>query len=216
MRNEFTAIVERDGKWFVATVHAGMGYGHTNLLIEADGDRIINLGERAPDELSNGDKKEFEQAIHDALYCSKICSYAQGFQLMREAQKEYDWKLNFGEIAKIWRGGCIIRARFLNRITEAYQSETPPTNLMLSPFFTKILNDGQQDWREVVALAATNGIPVPSFGGSLSYYDAYRAERTPANLLQAQRDFFGAHTYERTDKPEGEFFHTEDWPDLIS
>ncbi|MGE9268748.1 MAG: NADP-dependent phosphogluconate dehydrogenase, partial [Verrucomicrobiales bacterium] len=145
-----------------------------------------------------------------------IVSYAQGLDLIAKVGEDKGWNLNLGEIAKIWRGGCIIRARFLNRITEAYTADTPPTNLMLAPFFTEILNQGQQDWREVVALAATNGIPVPSFGGSLSYYDAYRAERTPANLLQAQRDFFGAHTYERIDKPEGEFFHTEDWPDLIS
>ena len=161
-------------------------------------------------------KEDLVKKVRNALYASKIVSYAQGLDLITKVGVEKGWDLQLGEIAKIWRGGCIIRARFLNRITEAYQSETPPTNLMLSPFFTEILNEGQSDWREVVALAATNGIPVPSFGGSLSYYDAYRAERTPANLLQAQRDFFGAHTYERTDKPEGEFFHTEDWPDLIS
>ena len=167
-------------------------------------------------DLKGMSKEELVGKVRNALYASKIVSYAQGLDLISKVGAAKGWDLKLGEIAKIWRGGCIIRARFLNRITEAYQSETPPTNLMLSPFFTKILNDGQQDWREVVALAATNGIPVPSFGGSLSYYDAYRAERTPANLLQAQRDFFGAHTYERTDKPEGEFFHTEDWPDLIS
>ncbi len=161
-------------------------------------------------------KQELVGKVRNALYASKIVSYAQGLDLITKVGVAKGWDLKLGEIAKIWRGGCIIRARFLNRITEAYQSATPPTNLMLSPFFTEVLNAGQQDWREVVALAATNGIPVPSFGGSLSYYDAYRAERLPANLLQAQRDFFGAHTYERTDKPEGEFFHTEDWPDLIS
>ena len=161
-------------------------------------------------------KEDLVAKVRNALYASKIVSYAQGLDLISKVGAAKGWDLKLGEIAKIWRGGCIIRARFLNRITEAYQSDTPPTNLMLSPFFTKVLNDGQQDWREVVALAATNGIPVPSFGGSLAYYDAYRAERLPANLLQAQRDFFGAHTYERTDKPVGEFFHTEDWPDLIS
>jgi 6-phosphogluconate dehydrogenase len=167
-------------------------------------------------DLKGMSKEELVGKVRNALYASKIVSYAQGLDLISKVGADKGWDLKLGEIAKIWRGGCIIRARFLNRITEAYQSDTPPTNLMLSPFFTKVLNDGQQDWREVVALAATNGIPVPSFGGSLSYYDAYRAERTPANLLQAQRDFFGAHTYERVDKPEGEFFHTEDWPDLIS
>lgn len=160
-------------------------------------------------------KEDLVKKVRNALYASKIVSYAQGLDLIAKVGAEKGWNLQLGEIAKIWRGGCIIRAQFLNRITEAYQSETPPSNLMLSPFFTKILNDGQKDWREVVALAAVNGIPVPSFGGSLAYYDAYRAERLPANLLQAQRDFFGAHTYERVDKPEGEFFHTEDWPDLI-
>jgi 6-phosphogluconate dehydrogenase len=167
-------------------------------------------------ELKGMSKEELVAKVRNALYASKIVSYAQGLDLISKVGAAKGWDLNLGEIAKIWRGGCIIRARFLNHITEAYRSATPPTNLMLAPFFTSILNQGQQDWREVVALAATNGIPVPSFGGSLSYYDAYRAERTPANLLQAQRDFFGAHTYERTDKPEGEFFHTEDWPDLIS
>ncbi|MEM1083625.1 MAG: decarboxylating NADP(+)-dependent phosphogluconate dehydrogenase [Verrucomicrobiota bacterium] len=166
-------------------------------------------------ELQGMSKEELVGKVRNALYASKIVSYAQGLDLISKVGADKGWDLKLGEIAKIWRGGCIIRARFLNRITEAYQSDTPPTNLMLSPFFTKVLNDGQKDWREVVALAAVNGIPVPSFGGSLSYYDAYRAERTPANLLQAQRDFFGAHTYERIDKPEGEFFHTEDWPDLI-
>lgn len=161
-------------------------------------------------------KEDLVKKVRNALYASKIVSYAQGLDLISKVGQDKGWNLKLGEIAKIWRGGCIIRARFLNRITEAYTAATPPTNLMLAPFFTQILNEGQQDWREVVALAATNGIPVPSFGGSLSYYDAYRAERLPANLLQAQRDFFGAHTYERTDKPVGEFFHTEDWPDLIS
>lgn len=159
-------------------------------------------------------KEELISKVRNALYASKIVSYAQGLDLISKVGEDKGWDLNLGEIAKIWRGGCIIRAKFLNRITEAYTSDTPPTNLMLAPFFTEILNKGQQDWREVVALAASNGIPVPSFGGSLAYYDAYRAERLPANLLQAQRDFFGAHTYERLDKPEGEFFHT-DWPDLL-
>ncbi len=160
-------------------------------------------------------KDDLIKKVRNALYASKIVSYAQGLDLITKVGDDKGWDLNLGEIAKIWRGGCIIRARFLNRITDAYTSDAPPSNLMLAPFFTEILNSGQQDWREVVALAATNGIPVPSFGGSLAYYDAYRAERLPANLLQAQRDFFGAHTYERTDKPAGEWFHTEDWPDLI-
>lgn len=160
-------------------------------------------------------KEDLVQKVRNALYASKIVSYAQGLDLIAKVGKDKNWDLNLGAIARIWRGGCIIRAQFLNHITEAYEENANLTNLMLAPFFTEILNKGQQDWREIVALAAVNGIPVPSFGGSLSYYDAYRAERLPANLLQAQRDFFGAHTYERTDKAEGEFFHTEDWPELI-
>ncbi len=152
--------------------------------------------------------------VHDALYASKIISYAQGLDLMTKVGDSHGWNLNVGAIAKIWRGGCIIRARFLNRIAEAYDRDQQLTNLMLDPFFKDILNRSQNTWREVVALGITNGIPVPAFSASLSYYDSYRAERLPANLLQAQRDFFGAHTYERTDRPEGEFFHT-DWPEVI-
>jgi len=167
-------------------------------------------------DLSNMSKEDLIKKVHNALYASKIVSYTQGLDLIAKAGKAKNWNLDLGAIARIWRGGCIIRARFLNRITEAYEEDPNLTNLMLAPFFTDILNSAQADWREVVSLASTNGIPIPSFGGSLSYYDAYRAERLPANLLQAQRDFFGAHTYERLDKPEGEFFHTEDWPELIS
>jgi 6-phosphogluconate dehydrogenase len=157
-------------------------------------------------------KKALIQAIHDALYCSKICSYAQGFQLMRQAQIEYNWKLNFGQIAQIWRGGCIIRAAFLQKITEAFAKDAKLANLLLDPYFNKTIQKAQANWRKVVALAAENGIPVPTFASSLAYYDGYRAARLPANLLQAQRDFFGAHTYERVDKPRGKFFHI-DWPE---
>jgi 6-phosphogluconate dehydrogenase len=124
------------------------------------------------------------------------------------------WGLDLGRIAAIWRGGCIIRARFLNRITDAYRTNANLANLMLDPFFKDVLSKTQQNWREVVSIATLNGIPVPAFSASLGYYDSYRAARLPANLLQAQRDFFGAHTYERTDKPEGQFFHTE-WPEVI-
>ncbi|NDV60908.1 NADP-dependent phosphogluconate dehydrogenase [Puniceicoccales bacterium CK1056] len=159
-----------------------------------------------------GDKEAFIQAIHDALYCSKICSYAQGFQLMREAQKEYDWTLNFGEIAQIWRGGCIIRAAFLQKITEAYERDPDLANLLLDPYFNKTIQDAQANWRKVVGIAAQAGISIPTFSSALSYYDGYRTARLPQNLLQGQRDFFGAHTYERLDKPRGEFFHI-DWPD---
>ncbi len=159
-------------------------------------------------------KEELIRKVHDALYASKIISYAQGLDLITTVSAEKDWNLDLGAIAAIWRGGCIIRARFLNRITEAYRGAEKPANLMLAPFFRDILNRSQQSWREVVALAAANGVPAPAFTASLGYYDSYRSAVLPANLLQAQRDFFGAHTYERTDRPRGEFFHTE-WPEVV-
>jgi 6-phosphogluconate dehydrogenase len=159
-----------------------------------------------------GDKETLIKAIQDALYCSKICSYAQGFQLMREAQKEYKWKLNFGEIAQIWRGGCIIRAAFLQKITEAYNRNPELANLLLDPYFNQTFKDAQENWRKVIALAAQYGVPIPTFSSALAYYDSYRSAQLPANLLQAQRDYFGAHTYERIDQPRGKFFHL-DWPE---
>lgn len=162
----------------------------------------------------SAEKKTLVAKVHDALYASKVISYTQGFDLIKTMGEKKQWGLDLGGIASIWRGGCIIRARFLNRITEAYRSDPALANLMLAPFFKDLLNRTQQNWREVVALAVRNGIPVPAFSASLGYYDSYRAERLPANLLQAQRDFFGAHTYERTDRPEGRFFHT-DWPEVI-
>jgi 6-phosphogluconate dehydrogenase len=152
--------------------------------------------------------------LHDALYASKIVSYAQGLALMRAMSQKKGWKLDLGGIAAIWRGGCIIRARFLSRITEAYRADPQLANLMFAPFFEAALNRTQAAWREVVALAVTAGIPVPATSASLAYYDACRSARLPANLLQAQRDFFGAHTYERVDRPEGEAFHTA-WPEVI-
>lgn len=167
---------------------------------------------KGPSKKYKGSKKALIAAIHDALYCSKICSYAQGFQLMREAQKEYKWTLNFGEIAQIWRGGCIIRAVFLQKITEAYQRDPQLANLLLDSYFNKTVKKAQENWRKVVALAAECGVPAPTFSSALAYYDSYRSARLPANLLQGQRDFFGAHTYERTDKPRGKFFHI-DWPE---
>ena len=165
-----------------------------------------------PDRSDRPSREEIIPAIHDALYCSKICSYAQGFQLMRHAQEEYDWSLDFGKIAQIWRGGCIIRARFLQKITEAYDREPGLANLLLDPYFREAIGGGQGNWRKVVAFAATHGVPAPTFSSALAYYDGYRAERLPQNLLQAQRDFFGAHTYERIDQPRGKFFHV-DWPE---
>ena len=167
---------------------------------------------KGPKKKFKGGKAALIAAIRDALYCSKICSYAQGFQLMREAQNEYDWKLNFSQIAQIWRGGCIIRAAFLQKITEAYQKDKKLANLLLDPYFNQTIQDAQDSWRKVVALSAEYGIPAPTFGSALAYYDGYRAARLPANLLQAQRDYFGAHTYERLDQPRGKFFHI-DWPD---
>lgn len=158
-----------------------------------------------------GDKAAFVTAVRDALYCSKICSYAQGFQLMREAQKEYGWTLNFGEIAQIWRGGCIIRAAFLQKITEAFERDAGLANLLLDPYFKGKVNAAQANWRMVVGTAAAAGVGVPTFASALSYYDGYRTARLPQNLLQAQRDYFGAHTYERVDRPRGEFYHI-DWP----
>ncbi len=148
--------------------------------------------------------------MKDALYASKIVSYAQGFQLLRSASATYGWNLDFGAIAAIWRGGCIIRSVFLNRITEAYRADPALPNLMLAPFFRDRLAAAQASWRRVIAAAVAAGIPVPAFSSALAYYDGYRCENLPANLLQGQRDYFGAHTYERTDGPRGEFHHT-DW-----
>jgi 6-phosphogluconate dehydrogenase len=167
---------------------------------------------RGPNVTFTGDRRHFIQAIHDALYCSKICSYAQGFQLMRAAQAEYNWTLDFGKIAQIWRGGCIIRARFLQKITEAYGRNAGLVNLLLDPFFQSEVERCHSHWRSVVAAAAVHGIPAPTFYSALAYYDSYRSERLPANLLQGQRDYFGAHTYERVDSPRGKFFHI-DWPE---
>ena len=135
---------------------------------------------------------------------------------MREAQKEYNWTLDFGSIAQIWRGGCIIRAAFLQKITEAYGRNPRLANLLLDPYFNRTVKNAQANWRKVVALAAQQGIPAPTFSSAVSYYDGYRAARLPANLLQAQRDYFGAHTYERVDQPRGKFFHL-DWsePDRL-
>ncbi len=157
-------------------------------------------------------RDDFIGVLHDALYCSKICSYAQGFQLMREAQKEYNWTLDFGQIAQIWRGGCIIRAAFLQKITEAYGRDPSLANLLLDPYFNEAIQNAQSNWRRAVSAAVGHGIPTPTLSSSLAYYDGYRSARLPQNLLQGQRDYFGAHSYERTDRPRGEFFHL-DWPD---
>ena len=155
-----------------------------------------------------GDRAAFLSDLHDALYAAKIVSYAQGYALMRQAAHTYGWNLNNGGIALMWRGGCIIRSVFLGKIKEAFDRMPNLTNLLLDPFFKEKVLTAQSGWRSVVASAVTNGIPVPSMSAALSYFDGYRTERLPANLLQAQRDFFGAHTYERIDRERGTFFHT--------
>jgi 6-phosphogluconate dehydrogenase len=155
-----------------------------------------------------GDKEKFINDLRQALYASKIVSYAQGYQLMRAAAAEYKWNLNYGGIALMWRGGCIIRSAFLGKIKEAFAKKLKLENLLLDPFFKKAVKKAQSSWRRVVAASVKLGIPMPAMSSALAYYDGYRSERLPANLLQAQRDYFGAHTYERVDKPRGEFFHT--------
>ncbi len=157
-----------------------------------------------------GDVETAVATIHDALYASKIISYAQGFQLMREAAKEYQWALNYGEIALMWRGGCIIRSRFLGDIKAAYDADPELSNLLLADFFADAMRAADAGWRKAVILAIELNVPTPAFSSALAYFDGYRSERLPANLLQAQRDYFGAHSYERIDRPRGEFFHT-DW-----
>lgn len=158
----------------------------------------------------NGDKKTFLEQLRQALFASKICSYAQGYQLMRAAADEYNWDFNYGEIALMWRGGCIIRAQFLGDIKKAYDNNHALQNLLLDDYFKDAIERSQPGWRKAIATAVEQGIPVPAFSSALAYYDGYRSAVLPANLLQAQRDYFGAHTYERLDKPAGEFFHT-DW-----
>ena len=155
-----------------------------------------------------GNKEEFIEDLRQALLSSKIISYAQGYVLLREAAKEYGWDLNYGPIALMWRGGCIIRSVFLGKIKEAFDKNPELSNLLLDPYFKDIIMKAQNSWRKVCATAITNGIPIPALTTALGYFDGYRSERLPANLLQAQRDYFGAHTYERVDKERGEFFHT--------
>ncbi|PZE22569.1 NADP-dependent phosphogluconate dehydrogenase [Paenibacillus xerothermodurans] len=163
--------------------------------------KVLN-GPKAP--AYTGDRKEFIEAVRKALYASKICSYAQGFAQMRAASEEYDWNLDYGSIAMIFRGGCIIRARFLQNIKDAYDRNADLKNLLLDEYFQGVVENYQDAWRSVVATAVSRGIPVPAFASALAYYDSYRTERLPANLLQAQRDYFGAHTFQRVDK-EGSF-----------
>lgn len=156
----------------------------------------------------SGDKNQLIADLKDALYASKIVSYAQGYALMKAAAEEYGWNLNYGGIALMWRGGCIIRSVFLDKIRNAYQSNPQLQNLLLDPFFSSTILNAQTAWRRVAATASLQGVSIPAISSALSYFDGYRTERLPANLLQAQRDYFGAHMYERIDKPRGEFFHT--------
>ena len=161
-----------------------------------------------PKRAFSGNKGVFLAALKDALYAAKVVSYAQGYLLLRAAAAEYGWKLNYGGIALMWRGGCIIRSVFLGKIKEAFDADPALSNLLLAPFFRDKILKAEKGWRDVVASAIINGIPVPALSAALSYFDGFRCERLPANLLQAQRDYFGAHTYERLDSPRGKFFHT--------
>ncbi len=201
------------GKW---TVISSMDLGQpVTLVAEAVFARIVSSlkPERVKAaELLDGPPQRLERLpldeIRDALYASKIVSYAQGFMLMKEASEEYGWNLDFGRVASLWREGCIIRAAFLDDITSAYRDEPGLENLLLDEFFREAIGRAQAGWRRVVAAAVGAGIPVPAYSSALAFYDSYRSASTPANLLQAQRDFFGAHTYERVDRERGEFFHT--------
>ena len=211
-----TAGQKGTGKWTVIN-SADLGIP-TTLIAEAvyarcvsalKDDRVAAAKKlKGPKPKIPGDRAKFTENIRQALYASKIVSYAQGYMLMRAAAKEYNWNLNYGGIALMWRGGCIIRSRFLGEIKKAFDKNPKLTNLMLDKFFAKAIKQCQRGWRAVVATAAKKGIPTPAFGTALAFYDGFRSERLPANLLQAQRDYFGAHTYERVDKSRGEFFHT--------
>jgi 6-phosphogluconate dehydrogenase len=163
---------------------------------------------RGPKAKFKGDRAQLIEDIRQALYASKICSYAQGYQLMRAAAADYGWNLNYGGVALMWRGGCIIRSQFLGKIKEAFDKNPKLVNLLLDPYFKKAVSKAQSSWRRAITRAIKMGVPVPAFSSALAFYDGYRRERLPANLLQAQRDYFGAHTYERVDKPRGQFFHT--------
>ena len=211
-----TAGQKGTGKWTgIAALDAGVPL---TLIAEAVFSRCLSAvkDERvkasgvfhAPAISAPADRKAFIEDLEKALYAAKLISYAQGFLLMREAAREHGWKLNYGGIAMMWRGGCIIRSVFLGKIKEAYEKNGGLENLLLDPFFASTINDAVGALRRVAAAAALNGIPAPALTSALSYFDAYRSERLPANLLQAQRDYFGAHTYERTDRKRGEFFHT--------
>jgi len=211
-----TAGQKGTGKW---TVIASLDMGAPLTLIgEAVYGRALSaLKEertaaseflKGPEPVFKGNRNEFIEDLRKALYASKIISYAQGYILMKYAAKEYDWNLNYGGIALMWRGGCIIRSVFLARIKDAFENNPHLSNLLLDTFFKEKIEMSQDAWRRVVSVCAINGIWIPAMSSALNYYDGYRNKRLPANLLQAQRDYFGAHTYERVDKPRGQFFHT--------
>ena len=211
-----TAGQKGTGKWTVVTaLDQGIpltliGEAVFSRCLSAEKNERVEASKilHGPDPEFKGDKVKFINGIKEALYASKIVSYAQGYMLMKAAAAEYKWKLNYGGIALMWRGGCIIRSAFLGKIKEAFDNNPSITNLLIAPFFKDKVEQAQSGWRNVVSAAAINGIAIPSISAALSFYDGYRCEKLSANLLQAQRDYFGAHTYERTDKPRGEFFHT--------
>ena len=211
-----TAGQKGTGKWTAASsLELGMP---VTLVAEAVYARIVStLKEervaaasvlKGPGRSFDGERQTFIDDVRDALYASKMVSYAQGFMLFREAAREHGWNLNYGGVALMWRGGCIIRSAFLGRIKDAFDREPGLDNLLLDPYFAGEVDAAQAGWRRVIATAVELGVPVPAYSTALAFYDGYRSGRLPANLIQAQRDYFGAHTYERTDKPRGEFFHT--------
>jgi 6-phosphogluconate dehydrogenase len=212
-----TAGQKGTGSW---TVQAGLDLGvpiptiyaavYGRVISSMKDERIAAAKElNGPSGKYDGDTKAFVDKIRDALYCSKMCSYAQGMALLSKASTTFDYHLNLSEIARIWKGGCIIRAGFLNKIKSAFNENPSLPNLLLAPEFKQTILDRQNAWREVLAVSNKLGVAVPAFSASLNYFDGYRRDRLPQNLTQAQRDYFGAHTYERTDRPRGEFFHTE-------
>jgi 6-phosphogluconate dehydrogenase len=211
-----TAGQKGTGKWTaVAALDQGVpltliGEAVFARCLSAMKDERVNASKilTGPKPVFTGNKKQFISDLKDALYASKLVSYAQGYVLMRAAAEESKWDLNYGGIALMWRGGCIIRSAFLGKIKDAFDKDPKLTNLLLDPFFRDKILKAQDGWRKVLATTVSNGIPTPAFASALAYFDGYRCERLPANLLQAQRDYFGAHTYERTDKPRGQFFHT--------
>ncbi len=211
-----TAGQKGTGKW---TAVAALDLGTPLTLIgEAVFGRVLSSMKdervrassilRGPNAAFAGDRETFLNHLEQALYASKLVSYAQGYMLMRAAAEEYGWKLNYGGIALLWRGGCIIRSAFLGKIREAFDRDPSLSNLLFDPFFAEKLKVAQQAWRRVVATAVEHGVWIPAHATALAFYDGLRSARLPANLLQAQRDYFGAHQYERVDAPRGTFFHT--------